>query len=153
MEEKNIRTEVLNQNQVDAIDEKLNSLHQQLVPISGMCNTLKGELVRSAMRMVYRYWNDGDVCNRGYGIQTVWSSWNFIMDKASKEVTDLAVELDFCKNDEEYNQKLHVMVSLLIDQINDGNYDVPNDIDSRVYKSNERPEELEDDEEDYEEWD
>ena len=45
------------------------------------------------------------------------------------------------------------MVSLLIDQINDGNYDVPNDIDSRVYKSNERPEELEDDEEDYEEWD
>ena len=26
--------------------------------------------------------------------------------------------------------------------------DVPNDIDSRVYKSNERPEELEDDEED-----
>lgn len=53
------------------IDDKINALFEQYVPCSGKCDTVGGEIIRAMSRIGYRYYNDGDMCQRGYGCETV----------------------------------------------------------------------------------
>lgn len=64
-----------------AIDDKLEALFKKLVPGSGHCKTFEGEMVRAMMRLMYRYYNDGDVFFRGYGKETCGSSATFLKTK------------------------------------------------------------------------
>lgn len=45
-----------------------------LVPESGKADTVAGEIVRAIARIEYRYFNDGDLFNQGYGRETAGSS-------------------------------------------------------------------------------
>ena len=54
---------------------------QRLVPQSGNCNTLRGEVIRAANRIDYRLYNDGDKVGSGYGHQTCDPAARFLIKK------------------------------------------------------------------------
>lgn len=59
-------------------DKRFNELFDELVPMSGMADTLGGEIVRAVTRIQYRYYNDGDIAWNGYGRKTVNPSVRFL---------------------------------------------------------------------------
>lgn len=50
---------------------KFEKLTKQYMPKQGEADTELGEILRSINRVVYRYYNDGDMWNKGYGKETV----------------------------------------------------------------------------------
>ena len=54
---------------------------QRLVPQSGSCNTLRGEVIRAANKIDYRLYNDGDKVGSGYGHQTCDPAARFLIKK------------------------------------------------------------------------
>lgn len=53
------------------LESKINDLTEQYVCSEGKCETVAGEILRAYNRVVYRYFNDGDVAGEGYGRETV----------------------------------------------------------------------------------
>lgn len=51
-------------------ENRINKLFEELVPTSGKADSLAGELVRATARIGYRFFNDGDMVNQGYGKET-----------------------------------------------------------------------------------
>lgn len=64
----------------EEVEKKLTELHDSLVPASGMADTIEGELVRAINKIWYRYFNDGDFFFKGYGLETVAPSMNYLTD-------------------------------------------------------------------------
>lgn len=56
-----------------------NILFEELVPDSGAASTIEGEMLRAFTKMEYRYFNDGDYCNVGYGIETCGACYMFLL--------------------------------------------------------------------------
>ena len=46
------------------------AMEERLMPPSGKAETVAGEIIRAADRIWYRWWNDGDKINVGYGKET-----------------------------------------------------------------------------------
>ena len=61
---------------------KFEKLTKQYMPKQGEADTELGEILRSINRVVYRYYNDGDMWNKGYGKETV--------NRAIKHLTELS---------------------------------------------------------------
>ena len=76
------------------IDEKLNELFRDLVPNVGKADTLAGEIIRAITRIGYRWYNDGDMINKGYGKETCNAAARFLMyntnDTIRKYIADIA---------------------------------------------------------------
>lgn len=66
--------EEITKDDITDIENKINPLFDKLVPQSGPAETVEGEMIRSIVRIIYRYHNDGDFYFRGYGKQTVLPS-------------------------------------------------------------------------------
>ena len=64
----------------DNVEDKLSALFKILVPPSGKCDTVAGEIIRAAMRVLYRWFNDGDIFFVGYGFETAASAAQYLMD-------------------------------------------------------------------------
>ena len=69
--------------------DRLNALSEVLVPASGKCDSLAGELIRATERIGYRFFNDGDQIGIGYGKETCNAAARFLIRKAPKEIRDL----------------------------------------------------------------
>lgn len=68
---------------IDAMDsniEILEALHDEFVPDSGIADTVGGEIVRAINRIVYRWNNDGDEIGWDYGVDTVNSSYEYLIE-------------------------------------------------------------------------
>lgn len=65
---------------------KFEKLTKQYMPATGESDNELGEMLRSINRATYRYYNDGDVWNKGYGKETV--------NAAVKHLTELAKNKD-----------------------------------------------------------
>lgn len=50
--------------------EKLHDMFNELVPVTGKCDTLAGEIIRAVSRLGHRFNNDGDMVNVRYGKET-----------------------------------------------------------------------------------
>ena len=92
-------------------EEKLNELFDKLVPASGKCDFVAGELIRALGKIRYRWYNDGDYCFSGYGIETCGNAWNYIMytldgseewNKANSAFDDLIKEASRWCDDNQY---------------------------------------------------
>ena len=72
----------MNQKAFDRIDELdnvyFNNLRDQLVPACGKAATVAGEIIRAMDRLIYRYWNDGDMVGVGYGNETCNGSYRYM---------------------------------------------------------------------------
>lgn len=58
--------------------ERMDKLFNELVPMSGHCDTLEGEFIRAASKIGYRYLNDGDYWWTGYGCETAGPACAFL---------------------------------------------------------------------------
>ena len=81
----------------------LDSWFEDYVKGSGKSNTVGGELVRAAQRILYRYYNDGDMIGRGYGKETVNPAARYIIDKAS-DYSDVYEMEEMIDGDSEINR-------------------------------------------------
>lgn len=109
-------------------DDPLETLFDELVPESGMADTVAGEIVRALMRILYRDSNDGDKFYEGYGLETAGPSAAYLMSVDELEdidvygdLTDIAEtamkyepEYDF---DDEYTEALEKITKKITDYI------------------------------------
>lgn len=75
-------------------EKELEKLFKKLVPGNGAAETLEGEMVRAIMRILYRYFNDGDYFFRGYGKETVLPSVTYLKTKSplAKELKSIFID-------------------------------------------------------------
>ena len=116
-------------------------LFNELVPQSGTSETVAGEIVRAVMRLLYRWFNDGDYFYKGYGLETCGRTVEYLVDDA--EVLDrYSVEdwIDSCANrddDETYYESILDEICEAAISVLDSNHDLfwtPNTEDSRMGK-------------------
>ena len=98
----------------------------KLVPYSGNCDTLEGELLRATERLYYHYYNDGDrvsECMEEYmKDSSALNAFGFLYNQSE---TYLKVkELLTATSDEQYEDKLEEFVNFVIEFIisKNGNY-------------------------------
>ena len=74
-------------------ETRFDELFNQLVPDYGKCETLAGEIIRAANRIMRRYYNDGDIIGKGYGRETCSAAARFLERKAPKPIKEAMKEL------------------------------------------------------------
>ncbi len=91
-------------------DYQFEHLFDILVPSSGKCETLAGELIRAVNKIEYRWFNDGDRWFEDYGIETAGPAAMFIIQFENEDETPYwDFMLDWAQdnaNDDEYNTKV-----------------------------------------------
>lgn len=124
------------------------------VPPLGNAPTVGGEMVRAMNRIGYRYLNDGDKMNDGYGRETVNPAARFLMEKGSDEVKNALTEMwapysgDYF-SDDQYEAMLNALGEALIKQLDESPelLTTPNKEDMTDYSKPEDQDDTYDDEE------
>lgn len=106
----------------DSSEDQLETVFDAIVPRSGKCDNIGGELARAMMKILYRDYNDGDVFYDGYGIQTCLSPVAFILDNVDGDLGDEIWELftDIASSTltgTEYTNQLHIIADKLLDYL------------------------------------
>lgn len=68
-------------------DQIWERLWNEYVPVSGTAETIGGEILRAMSRIIYRYYNDGDMVGVGYGNETCNSSNRYLCEVVPDYVT------------------------------------------------------------------
>ena len=117
------------------IDDILDAVYDFLVPQSGKCDSVAGELVRAIMRVMYRDWNDGDVFYDGYGRETCLPSVAYIIEQFPDMYDDFDEIAQNTLTDGDYTAKLEEIADEILSRIFYSDFDLffyaPNSIDSR----------------------
>lgn len=104
-------------------DWSFDHLFDLLVPQSGKCETLAGEIIRAANKIDYRWFNDGDRFFEGYGIETCGQPAYFLMNIELNDETPLwNFLIDCAENDtdnEDYDAFLDELKNKVISLIKD----------------------------------
>lgn len=58
--------------------KSLEEWYEELVPGQGAADTVEGEIIRAIAKINYRYLNDGDYYNEGYGIETAGPAHSYL---------------------------------------------------------------------------
>lgn len=74
-------------------EAKMHEYFEKWVPGEGKADNLAGEIIRATNRILYRWWNDGDQVNEGYGKETCNAAARFLIQKGNKEVSAIAADL------------------------------------------------------------
>ena len=99
-------------------EKRLDALFEELVPMEGKADTVAGEIVRAMCKVGYRYFNDGDYINRGYGKETCNPAARYLKANAGKEVQDLIEMLwNSSCSDKLYEKMLNELIEAVIDYI------------------------------------
>lgn len=88
-------------------DWSFEHLFDTLVPDSGKCDTLAGEIVRAINKIEYRWFNDGDRFNEDYGIETCGQSALFLANievDDEKPFMDILLHVDVDNDDLAYER-------------------------------------------------
>jgi hypothetical protein len=84
------------------IQDRAQALFDKLVPRSGPSETLEGEFIRAITRLQYRWHNDGDWYDKGYGIETSGPAESFLYTSVPGDLRSLVTRiLDDTTEDEE----------------------------------------------------
>ena len=78
------------------------AMEDRLMPVSGKAETVAGEIIRAVDRIWYRWYNDGDKINVGYGKETCNGTARFIEKIRGSEFP--AEVWNGCLNDEKYTE-------------------------------------------------
>ena len=142
---------VLNEgSNTDSIDTRLSTWFKKLVPASGKAETIEGEMVRAINRIIYRYYNDGDLFFLGYGKETTLPSVMWLIRKSpiasqlksifnkAKQVkrykTKYGYEIvDAHTDKDEYNNAIYEAAELVLKYVEskNGKFEPNTDHDSR----------------------
>ena len=113
--------------------DKLDELHEILVPGTGNAGTVAGELIRAIVRIIYRSSNDGDVFYEGYGIDTCGNAAAYIINTMKKYNYDVYPKFEEIAlkglEDEDYDDSIIDIGTEILDLLN-------NKLDELLEKSN-----------------
>lgn len=77
-----------NYSKIDQMSSNLENLRSKYVPGMGAAETRGGEIIRALDRLTYRFYNDGDKVDEGYGIETVNSSYRYLLGHLPSSLID-----------------------------------------------------------------
>lgn len=80
-------------------DNRINELFKELVPFQGKADTVAGEIIRAICRIGYRYINDGDRIDIGYGKKTCNQAARYL-----QSVGDMTIQMSIAVMWSEYNE-------------------------------------------------
>ena len=98
-------------------EERISELFDELVPMSGKADSLAGELVRAISRIEYRFFNDGDLVNLGYGKKTCNPAARFLIAKGNHEISDLTVAIWEIVSEDAYEKVLDTLEGAVADYV------------------------------------
>lgn len=98
-------------------ENRINKLFEELVPTSGKADSLAGELVRATARIGYRFFNDGDMVNQGYGKETCNPAARFLIARGNAEISSLTVALWEIFSEDAYEKVLDTLEGAVADYI------------------------------------
>ena len=104
-----------------------------LVPSSGSCDTLAGELIRAIMKIMYRDFNDGDLFYEGYGLETAGAPAAFIADKIPEADEKLQEIAEDGLDGEAYTRALSDVASIIEDFIRDNPNSLTDEFSEDMY--------------------
>lgn len=108
----------------EEITKKFSEYFEKLVPVSGKCSTVAGEIVRAYNRIAYRNWNDGDHVGVGYGKETCNPAARYLAAKCGGYIEDYVfTQLWGEWNDDRYDLMIDTLGEMVIDFL-DGNEDL-----------------------------
>jgi hypothetical protein len=110
------------------LEDRNTVLFAKLVPASGKCDTVEGEMLRAINRMIYRYYNDGDFWFEGYGCETAGPAEAYLREESP---LPLFAELDASQTDDEetYTTQLNIMLEKILDYVESRKEYTSNSID------------------------
>jgi hypothetical protein len=109
------------------LEDRNTVLFAKLVPASGKCDTVEGEMLRAINRMIYRYYNDGDFWFEGYGCKTAGPAEAYLRTFVPF-VYDELVASEF-GGEENYATQLNIMLEKILDYVESRKEYTPNGID------------------------
>lgn len=97
-------------------ETRMNELFEELVPLSGKAESKAGEIVRAASRIGYRWFNDGDMVNHGYGKETCNAAARFLMNNCNHSIEQVLSLMgrDGYISDEDYSDLLEELCEEVI---------------------------------------
>ena len=98
-------------------ENRINKLFEELVPTSGKADSLAGELVRATARIGYRFFNDGDMVNQGYGKETCNPAARFLIAKGNAEISSLTVALWEIFSEDAYEKVMDILCGAVADYV------------------------------------
>lgn len=114
--------------------DKLEKLFDKYVPADGKAATVGGEIVRAMSRLLYRFFNDGDMVGSGEGWLTCNGSYTYL-DKKIVDFPDM-----YCSDGKGYRTRLEEALEKTVDYL-DKNvqlFEQPNTEDSREISTYDR---------------
>ena len=107
-----------------------------IVPGSGKADTKAGEIIRAMMRVIYRYYNDGDKFFEGYGLETAAPSVAYLIDTIDEVATyvgNMMERLYDYDSDAKYNDAIETLADICLHHIQAHFEELmdPNEEDSR----------------------
>lgn len=123
---------------------RLEAAFEELVPNSGKADTVAGEIVRATMRIIYRYYNDGDYFFMGYGLETAAPSAAYLAERYEDIISEgMEIGQVFANEyglkdkelDENYEKFLKTLADVVVQDILDNPelIEEENDDDSRDF--------------------
>ena len=104
--------------------DRLEALFEVLVPAEGKADTVAGECIRATMRLIYRYYNDGDYFFMGYGLETAAPAVSYLTHRYEDMIYDaqsigerFANSYDDDKLEAEYEKFLRDLSEVVIEDI------------------------------------
>lgn len=98
-------------------EKRIEKLFDEMVPETGKADSLAGEMVRAVSRIGYRFFNDGDMVNQGYGKQTCNPAARFLIAKGNSEISSLTVALWEIFSEDAYEKVLDTLEGAVADYI------------------------------------
>ena len=105
------------------VRDKTDVLFDELVPPSGKCDSLAGEIIRAASRIGYRFFNDGNQLDIGYGKETCNAAGHFLIKRTNEKIADIVSGMFGLYSEEKYENRLKDLLAAVVERV-EGNPDL-----------------------------
>lgn len=136
---------------MEMIRDKMDVLFEELVPLSGKCDSLAGEIIRAASRIGYRFFNDGDQLGIGYGKETCNAAGRFLIKRTNERIADIVSDMFGLYSEEKYENKLNDLLAAVVEHV-EGNPDLRQAETEDMFDYFDKDEDVDDYEDEEEEW-
>jgi len=133
------------------IRDKMDVLFEELVPLSGKCDSLAGEIIRAASRIGYRFFNDGDQLGIGYGKETCNAAGRFLIKRTNEKIADIVSGMFGLYSEEKYENRLKDLLDAVVEHV-EGNPDLRQAETEDMFDYFDKDEDVDDYEDEEEEW-
>lgn len=133
------------------IRDKMDVLFEKLVPPSGKCDSLAGEIIRAASRIGYRFFNDGDQLGIGYGKETCNAAGRFLIKRTNEKIADIVSDMFGLYSEEKYENKLKELLDAVVEHV-EGNPELRQTETEDMFDYYDKDEDVDDYEDEEEEW-